>query len=78
MESGLNIQIKMSALRSLRILGGYLGLLSVLSENYDSSEVSTKYWLTNWLDGWFIAMTKRLLKGKIYSSAQSFGNFLVF
>ena len=46
MESGLNIQIKMSALPSLRILGGYLGLLSVLSENYDSSEVAT-----DWLDG---------------------------
>ena len=40
MESGLNIQIKMSAVlsESLRILGGYLGLLSLLSENYYSSE----------------------------------------
>ena len=46
MESGLNIQIKMSALPSLRILGGYLGLLSVLSENYDSSEVAMA---TDWM-----------------------------
>ena len=50
MESGLNIQIKMSAVlsESLRILGGYLGLLSLLSENYYSSEVATD-WLTDWL-----------------------------
>ena len=42
MGSGLNIQIKMSAVlsESLRILGGYLGLLSPLSENYYSSEVA--------------------------------------
>ena len=42
MESGLNIQIKMSAVlsESLCILGGYLALLSPLSENYYLSEVA--------------------------------------
>ena len=86
MESGLNIQIKMSAVlsQSLRILGGNLTILACYLFCQKIIIHPRGLWLPHSMTEWLIAMTKRLLKGNIKftvqlsSSPVTFGNFLVF